>query len=185
MKKELLAQEQEALLSVLKKRFEKNTARHEGLDWSKVEAKLETNPEKLYALHEMEASGGEPDVVAYEPQTDHYVFYDCVAESPKGRRSVCYDQQALEARKEHKPKDSALHMAAVMGVEVLTEEEYRYLQKLGKFDAKSSSWIKTPEAIRKHGGALFCDFRYEHVFVYHNGAESYYAVRGFRASLKV
>lgn len=185
MKKELLPKEQEELLSLLKKRFEKNNQRHEGLDWSKVQTKLEDHPEKLYALHKMEASGGEPDVVGYDQEKDQYLFFDCVAESPKGRRSVCYDQQALDARKEHKPKDSALHMATVMGVEMLTEDEYRHLQKLGKFDTKSSSWIKTPESIRKLGGAIFCDFRYDHVFVYHNGADSYYAVRGFRASLRL
>jgi hypothetical protein len=185
MKKELLPKEQEELLSLLKKRFEKNSQRHEGLDWSKVQTKLEAHPQKLYALHEMEATGGEPDVVGHDQKTDEYLFFDCVSESPKGRRSVCYDHQALESRKEHKPKDSALHMAQTMGVELLTEQEYRQLQQLGKFDAKSSSWIQTPEAIRKLGGAIFCDFRYDHVFVYHNGAESYYAVRGFRASLRV
>jgi hypothetical protein len=185
MKKELLPKEQEELLSLLKKRFEKNSQRHEGLDWYKVQTKLEAHPQKLYALHEMEATGGEPDVVGHDQKTDEYLFFDCVSESPKGRRSVCYDHQALESRKEHKPKDSALHMAQTMGVELLTEQEYRQLQQLGKFDAKSSSWIQTPEAIRKLGGAIFCDFRYDHVFVYHNGAESYYAVRGFRASLRV
>ena len=175
----------EELLSTLKSRFEKNMNRHKGLDWNKVQARLEANPEKLGPLQEMEETGGEPDVVGHDPTTGEYIFYDCSAESPKGRRSVCYDREALESRKEHKPKDNALDMAARMGIELLTEEQYRELQKLGEFDTKTSSWVKTPSEIRKLGGALFCDRRYDTVFVYHNGAESYYAARGFRGSLTV
>jgi hypothetical protein len=159
--------------------------RHKGLDWAKVHAKLEANPEKLWALSEMERTGGEPDVVGFDKKTGEYSFYDCSAESPKGRRSVCYDREALEARKEHKPKDSAMDMAAAIGIELLTEDQYRELQKLGEFDLKTSSWVKTPASIRKLGGALFCDRRYDTVFLYHNGADSYYAVRGFRGALTV
>jgi len=159
--------------------------RHEGVEWDKVEAKLEANPAKLWSLSEMERTGGEPDVVGSDKKTGEYIFYDCSAESPKGRRSVCYDRAALEARKEHKPADSAIDMAAAMGIEILTEEQYRALQKLGAFDLKTSSWIMTPAAIRKLGGALFCDRRYDTVFTYHNGADSYYAARGFRGSLSV
>ncbi len=173
------------LLGVLKARFEKNKNRHKGIEWSDVQKKLEANSQKLWSLDQMEISGGEPDVVGYDKKTGEYIFYDCSDESPKGRRSICYDHEALEARKEHKPKDSAMNMAAEMGVEILTEEQYRELQTLGKFDAKTSSWIKTPADIRKLGGAVFADFRYGNVFVYHNGAESYYAARGFRAALKV
>src|ERR1051326_1352240 len=173
------------LLITLKARFEKNMERHKGLEWAKVQARLEANPEKLWSLNEMELSGGEPDVVGFDKNTGEYAFYDCAAESPKGRRSICYDREALEARKEHKPKDSAINMAAAMGVEILTEEQYRELQKLGNFDTKTSSWVMTPPEIRKLGGALFCDRRYNTVFLYHNGADSYYAARGFRASLKI
>ncbi|EMS85671.1 DUF4256 domain-containing protein [Leptospira noguchii] len=184
-KKELVSEQREELLIILKDRFAKNMDRHKDLEWTKIKTKLETNSEKLWSLNEMERTGGEPDVVAYDQKTDEYIFYDCSAESPKGRRSVCYDQEALESRKEHKPKDNALDMATSMGIEILTEEQYRELQKFGKFDTKTSSWIKTPSDIRKLGGAIFADFRYGHVFVYHNGAESYYAVRGFRGSLRV
>lgn len=159
--------------------------RHKALQWSNVEAKLKANPEKLWSLNEMERTGGEPDVVGHDKKSGEFVFYDCSAESPKGRRSVCYDHEALEARKEHKPKDSAINMAAAMGVELLTEEQYRELQQLGEFDTKTSSWVKTPAEIRKRGGALFCDRRYDHVFLYHNGADSYYAARAFRGLLKV
>jgi hypothetical protein len=159
--------------------------RHKGLDWTKVEAKLKAHPKKLKSLQEMESTGGEPDVVGYDKKSGEFIFYDCAAESPKGRRSICYDHKALQARKEHKPADSAIHMAEAMGIELLTEEEYRELQKLGEFDLKTSSWVQTPPGIRKLGGALFCDRRYDTVFVYHNGAESYYAARGFRGSLKV
>ena len=159
--------------------------RHKDLDWANVQAKLEANPEKLWSLNEMESTGGEPDVVGFDKKTGEYAFYDCSAESPKGRRSICYDREALDARKEHKPKDSAVDMATAMGIELLTEEQYRELQKQGEFDLKSSSWIKTPSEIRKLGGALYCDRRYNHVFLYHNGADSYYAVRGFRGSLRV
>lgn len=183
--KELTPTQQEELLKALKARFEKNKNRHAGIDWAKVQAKLEAHPEKLWSLHIMEETGGEPDVVGYDDKTGEYIFYDCAAESPKGRRSLCYDRAAWEYRKEHKPADNAMDMAASMGVEMLTEEEYRKLQELGKFDLKTSSWVKTPEAIRKHGGAIFCDRRYEHVFTYHNGAESYYAARGFRGVLRV
>lgn len=184
-KAKLSSQEREELLSTLKARFDKNMNRHKGIEWAKVQAKLEADPGKQWSLNEMEKTGGEPDVVGFDKKTSEYIFYDCSAESPAGRRSVCYDHEALEKRKEHKPKDSALNMAADMGIEILTEEEYRELQKLGKFDTKTSSWIKTPDDIRKLGGAVFCDYRYGHVFVYHNGAESYYAARGFRGSLRV
>ena len=184
-KKKLSPEQREELLRTLKARFEKNMKRHKGLEWAKVQAKLKASPEKMWSLHEMERTGGEPDVVGFDKKTGEYIFYDCSAESPKGRRSVCYDREALESRKEHKPKNSALDMAAAMGIEILTEEQYRELQKLGDFDTKTSSWVKTPSAIRKLGGAIFCDRRYDHVFVYHNGAESYYAARGFRGSLGV
>ncbi|MGD9993176.1 MAG: DUF4256 domain-containing protein [Salinivirgaceae bacterium] len=183
--KELTAEQSEKLLDVLKNRFEKNTKRANDLDWTKIQHKLEKNPEKLWSLWQMEATGGEPNVLAYDSQTDAYLFYDCSPESPKGRRSICYDRQALESRKEHKPQNSALDMAADMGVELLSEAQYRELQKYGPFDTKTSSWVKTPDEIRKLGGALFCDYRYQSVFVYHNGAESYYAARGFRALLRV
>jgi len=184
-KNELSAKDRDELLTTLKTRFEKNMNRHKGLDWSKVQAKLEANPEKLWSLNEMERTGGEPDVVRHDKKTGTYIFYDCSAESPKGRRSLCYDREALEARKENKPKDSAIDRATAMGVELLTEEQYRELQKLGEFDLKSSSWVKTPAEIRKLGGALFCDRRYDQVFLYHNGADSYYAARAFRGSLTV
>ena len=184
-KKELSLEQREELLRTLKARFEKNMNRHKGLAWAEVQAKLEANAEKLWSLNEMERTGGEPDVVGHDKKTGEYIFYDCSAESPKGRRSLCYDREALDSRKENKPKDSAMDMAAAMGVELLTEEQYRELQKLGEFDTKTSSWVKTPSAIRKLGGALFCDRRFDTVFVYHNGAESYYAARGFRGSLRV
>ena len=184
-KKEQTTQQREELLSILKIRFEKNMNRHKGLEWAKAQARLEANVEKLRSLGEMERTGGEPDVVGHDKKTGEYIFYDCSAESPKDRRSLCYDRAALDARKENKPKDSAIDMAAAMGVEILTEEQYRALQKLGKFDMKTSSWIATPADIRKLGGALFCDRRYDTVFVYHNGADSYYAARGFRGSLRV
>src|SRR5687767_11067280 len=184
-KKKLSADERDALLKMMKARFEKNMNRHKGLEWSKVQAKLEAKAEKLWSLNEMEITGGEPDVVGYDKKTGEYIFYDCSAESPKGRRSVCYDHEALASRKEHKPENSATEMAADMGIEVLTEEQYRELQQLGNFDMKTSSWVKTPADIRKLGGALFCDRRYDHVFLYHNGAESYYAARAFRGSLRV
>jgi len=183
--KDLKAKQREELLSALKDRFEKNMNRHKGLDWSKVQAKLEGNSEKLWSLSEMERTGGEPDIVGYDKKTGEFIFYDCSAESPKGRRSVCYDREALQSRKENKPKDSATNMAAAMGIELLTEEQYRELQKLGEFDTKTSSWVQTPSEIRKLGGAFFCDRRYNHVFLYHNGAESYYAGRSFRGSLNV
>lgn len=183
--KELSAKQREALLKVLKARFEKNTNRHKGIAWEKVRARLEAHPEKFWSLNEMERTGGEPDVVGYDKKTGAYIFYDCSPESPKGRRSVCYDPAALKSRKEHKPKQSALGMASAMGVEVLTEEEYHALQKLGEFDTKTSSWLQTPESIRTLGGAIVGDFRYGRVFIGHNGAESYYASRGFRASLRV
>ena len=184
-KKELSPEQREELLRALKARFEKNMDRHKGLEWAKVQAKLEANTEKLWSLNEMERTGGEPDVVGHDKRMGEYIFYDCSGESPKGRRSVCYDREALEARKEHKPKDSAVDMATAMGIELLTEEQYRELQKLGEFDTKTSSWVKTPPEIRKLEGALFCDRRFDHVFVYHNGAESYYAARAFRGSLRV
>jgi hypothetical protein len=185
MKKEFSTKHREELLNTLKARFEKNINRHKGLEWAKVQAKLEANTEKLWSLNEMERTGGEPDVVGHDKKTGEYIFYDCSPESPKGRRSVCYDREALESRKEHKPEDNAIDMAAGIGIELLTEEQYRELQKLGNFDSKTSSWVKTPADIRKLGGALFCDRRYNTVFVYHNGAESYYAARGFRGSLRV
>lgn len=175
----------EELLTILKARFEKNMYRHEGLEWAKVQAKLEADAKKLGSLGEMERTGGEPDVVGYDETTGEYIFSDCSVESPKGRRSLCYDREALQSRKENKPEGNAVDMAASMGIEILTEEQYRELQKLGNFDTKTSSWVKTPAEIRKLGGALFCDRRYDHVFVYHNGAESYYAARGFRGSLRV
>ncbi len=184
-KKTLSPDQCEKLLKTLKDRFDKNMRRHKGLEWAKVRARLEANTEKLWSLNEMENTGGEPDVVGFDKKTGKYIFYDCSVESPKGRRSLCYDRQALNERKEHKPKNSAIDVATAMGVELLTEEEYRELQKLGKFDTKTSSWIKTPSDIRKLGGAIFADFRYGKVFVYHNGAESYYAARGFRGSLRV
>lgn len=183
--KKLTDKEAEALLKTLKDRFENNKNRHKNLAWEKVESRLEANPHKLWSLNEMEASGGEPDVVAHDPKTGEILFYDCSAESPKDRRSLCYDREALNARKEHKPKNTVLDLAMEMGVEVLSEEEYRNLQELGEFDTKTSSWIQTPAEIRKRGGALFCDRRYDAVFVYHNGADSYYAARGFRSSLRV
>ena len=182
---ELSPEQSDELLSTLKTRFGKNLNRHKGLDWDSVQTKLKANAEKLWSLSDMERTGGEPDVVGYDQTTGEYIFYDCSAETPKGRRSLCYDREALNSRKENKPQTSALDMAADMGIEILTEEQYRQLQNLGSFDAKTSSWVKTPSEIRKIGGALFTDFRYETVFVYHNGAESYYAVRGFRGSLRV
>ncbi len=185
IKRDLSPEQRKELLRALKPRFEKNMNRHKGLEWDKVQAKLEANAEKLWSLNEMERTGGEPDIVAHDKTTGEYIFYDCSAESPKSRRSVCYDREALEARKEHKPADNAMDMAAAMGIELLTEEQYRELQKLGDFDTKTSSWVKTPSDIRKLGGALFCDRRYDTVFMYHNGAESYYAARGFRGSLRV
>src|SRR5436189_1344989 len=185
MKKEMSPKQREELLRALKARFEKNMSRHQGLEWAKVQAKLEASGEKLWSLNEMEKTGGEPDVVGYDKKTGEYVFYDCSAESPGGRRSFCYDRKALESRKEHKPKNNAMDMAAAMGIELLTEEQYRELQKLGNFDMKTSSWVKTPSDIRKLGGALFCDRRYDNVFVYHNGAQSYYGGRAFRGSLRV
>jgi Protein of unknown function (DUF4256) len=185
MKKEFSTKDREELLNTLKARFEKNISRHEGLEWAKIQAKLEVKTEKLWSLNEMERTGGEPDVVGHDKKIGEYVFYDCSPESPKGRRSVCYDREALESRKEHKPENNAIDMAVAIGIELLTEEQYRELQKLGNFDSKTSSWVKTPAYIRKLGGALFCDRRYDTVFVYHNGAESYYAARGFRGSLRV
>jgi hypothetical protein len=184
-KTELSPKQREELLRALKARFEKNMNRHKGLEWAKVQTKLEANTKKLWSLSEMERTGGEPDVVGFDKKTSEYIFYDCSAESPKGRRSLCYDREALESRKEHKPENNAIDMAAAMGIEILTEEQYRELQKLGNFDTKTSSWITTPSDIRKLGGALFCDRRYDHVFVYHNGAESYYAARAFRGSLRL
>jgi hypothetical protein len=179
------ADQQKQLLGTLKARFEKNMQRHKGLEWAKVQARLEASAEKLRALDEMERTGGEPDVVGFDKKTGEFIFHDCSAESPKGRRSLCYDRAALDSRKEYKPKDSAMDMAAAMGITILTEAEYRALQKLGEFDTKTSSWVQTPADIRKLGGALFCDRRYDTVFTYHNGAESYYGARGFRGSLKV
>ncbi|MEA5261016.1 DUF4256 domain-containing protein [Arcicella aquatica] len=184
-KNALSSEESAKLLSVLKARFEKNINRHQGIEWASVQAKLEANPEKLWSLHEMEETGGEPDVVSYDEITGEYFFYDCSEETPKGRRSICFDGAALASRKEHRPANNAVDMATYMGIEILTEEQYRALQKLGKFDTKTSSWIQTPAAIGKLGGALFADFRYGTVFIYHNGAESYYAARGFRGSLRV
>lgn len=183
--KEMSPEQREGILKALKARFEKNMNRHKGLEWAKVQAKLEANSEKLRSLYEMERTGGEPDVVGHDKKTGEYVFYDCSAESPKGRRSLCYDREALKTRKEFKPKDSAMSMAAAMGIEILTEDQYRDLQELGEFDAKTSSWLKTSADIRKLGGAIFGDRRYDTVFVYHNGAESYYAARGFRGSLRI
>ena len=185
MSKELSLEQRKELLDTLKVRFEKNMNRHEGLEWDKVQSKLEGNTEKLGALQQMEETGGEPDVIRYDLETDVYTFYDCSAESPKGRRSVCYDREALESRKKHKPETSAIDMAADIGIELLTEEQYRELQELGNFDLKTSSWVATPADIRKLGGAIFCDRRYDRVFMYHNGAESYYAARGFRGLLRV
>ena len=184
-KKNLSPKQIEEFLKTLKARFEKNMYRHKNIEWTKVEAKLKKNIDKLWSLNEMERTGGEPDVVAYDKKTSEYIFYDCSAESPNGRRSFCYDAEALASRKENKPKDSAVNMATAMGIDLLTEEQYRELQKLGEFDLKTSSWVKTPSEIRKLGGAIFCDRRYDKVFTYHNGAESYYAARGFRSVLKV
>ena len=189
-KKELSPEQREELLRVLKARFEKNMNRHKGLEWSNVQSRIlgmepVDSEEKLWSLNEMERTGGEPDVVGHDKKTGEYIFYDCSEESPKGRRSVCYDREGLESRKEHKPENNAVDLAAAMGIELLTEEQYRDLQKLGNFDMKTSSWVKTPSEIRKPGGALFCDRRYDHVFVYHNGAESYYGARAFRGSLRV
>ncbi|WP_375200291.1 DUF4256 domain-containing protein [Bacillus sp. RS11] len=183
--KELSPEQREELLKTLKARFEKNMNRHKDLEWAEVQAKLEANTEKLWSLNEMEETGGEPDVVGHDQKTGEYIFYDCSAESPKGRRSVCYDHEALESRKKHKPENNAIDMATAMGIELLTEEQYRELQKLENFDMKTSSWVQTPANIRKLGGAIFCDYRYDTVFVYHNGADSYYAARGFRGSLRV
>lgn len=185
MKKELSSTQRKELLNTLKSRFEKNMNRHKGLIWAKIQLKLEDHSEKLWSLNEMEETGGEPDVVGIDTKTGEYIFYDCSPESPKGRRSVCYDEEARESRKEHKPKNSATGMATAMGIELLTEEQYRELQQLGNFDMKTSSWVKTPSEVRELGGALFCDYRFSKVFVYHNGAESYYAARGFRALLRV
>ncbi|MBM4165469.1 MAG: DUF4256 domain-containing protein [Ignavibacteria bacterium] len=185
MKKQLSAKQCEELLNTLKSRFEKNINRHKGIEWNKVEAKLEANPEKLWSLNEMERTGGEPDVIGYDKKTDEYILCDCSSESPKERRSLCYDREALESRKEHKPKNNVTDMAAAMGIEIFTEVQYRVLQTLGSFDTKTSSWVKTPANIRELGGALFCDRRYDTVFVYHNGAESYYASRGFRGSIRI
>lgn len=183
--KEVTPEQSKALLDTLKSRFEKNMQRHTGIAWADVQARLEANPAKLWSLHEMETTGGEPDVVGQDPKTGEFIFFDCAAESPKGRRSVCFDREGLESRKEHRPENNALDLAADMGIEILSETEYRELQKLGKFDQKTSSWIQTPADIRKLGGALFADFRYGHVFVYHNGAQSYYSSRAFRGSLRV
>lgn len=184
-KQKLTPQQIEELLNTLKTRFEKNMIRHKGIQWEKIQARLKANAEKLRPLYEMENTGGEPDIVGYDKKAGEYIFYDCSPESPKGRRSLCYDREALEARKQHKPKDNAVDMAAAMGIELLSEEQYRELQKLGEFDTKTSSWVKTPSDIRELGGAVFCDRRYNSVFLYHNGAESYYAARGFRGELKV
>ena len=183
--RDLKAKQAAALIATLSTRFAQNMDRHQGIDWASVQAVLEKSPQKLWSLHQMEASGGEPDVVGHDGAAGEYIFFDCSAESPKGRRSLCYDREALESRKEHKPKNNALDVAAAMGVELLTEEQYRELQGLGDFDTKTSSWVMTPPAIRKLGGALFCDRRYDHVFTYHNGAQSYYATRGFRGSLRI
>ncbi len=184
-KEELTPEQREEILSTLKARFEKNVNRHQGLEWAQVQARLEAYPEKLWSLQQMESTGGEPDVVGQDEKTGEYIFYDCSAESPNGRRSICYDRAGLESRKEHKPENNAVDMAATMGIELLTEEQYRELQKLGNFDTKTSSWLKTPAEIRKLGGAIFADFRYGTVFVYHNGAQSYYGGRAFRGSLRV
>jgi hypothetical protein len=184
-KKGLSPEQRTGLLGILKARFEKYMIRHKGVEWAQVQARLESSAEKLWSINEMERTGGEPDVVGHDKNTDEFIFYDCSAESPPARRSVCYDREALESRKEHKPKNNAMDMAAAMGSELLTEEQYRELQQLGKFDTKTSSWVKTPSAIRRLGGALFCDRRFDTVFLYHNGAESYYAARGFRCSLRV
>ncbi len=184
-KKELSSEQREELFSTLKTRFEKNMHRHKGMEWTKVEAKLKANKDKQWSLNEMERTGGEPDVVGHDIKTGEYIFYDCTEESPKGRRSVCYDREGLESRKKHKPDNNAIDMAAAMGIELLTEPQYRELQQLGTFDTKTSSWLKTPSDIRERGGAIFGDFRYGRVFVYHNGAQSYYAARGFRGSLRV
>ncbi|MDT8067904.1 MAG: DUF4256 domain-containing protein [Terriglobia bacterium] len=184
-KRNLSPKQRDELLPTLKARFEKNMNRHRGLEWAKVQSRLESNPEKLWSLHEMERTGGEPDVVGHDKKTGKYIFYDCSPETPKDRRSLCYDREALDARKEHKPANNAVDVATAMGVELLTEEQYRELEKLGEFDTKTSSWIKTPSNVRKLGGALFCDRRYDTVFTYHNGAESYYAGRGFRGALRV
>lgn len=184
-KNELPAEERAELLLTLQTRFEKNKSRHKDIDWAKVQAKLEANPDRLWSINEMEITEGEPDVIGYDAKTDEYIFCDCSAESPKGRRSICYDHTALNARKEHKPANSAINMADEMGIEILSEDQYRGLQELGKFDTKTSSWLLTPDAIRKHGGAIFGDCRYNHVWMYHNGADSYYAARGFRGLLKV
>ncbi len=181
----LLTDKRNELISILKARFEKNMKRHKGLEWNAIQTKLESNSNKLWSLYEMERTGGEPDVVGYDTKTGEYIFYDCSEESPKGRRSICYDREGMESRKEFKPETNAMDMATAIGIELLTEDQYRELQKLGPFDTKTSSWIQTPYAIRKHGGALFGDFRYGHVFIYHNGAQSYYAVRGFRGCLRV
>ena len=184
-KKKLSPKENQELIKTLKIRFEKNMNRHKSIDWAKVQARLEANSDKLWSLNEMEKTGGEPDVVSFDKKTGAYIFYDCAAETPKDRRSFCYDNEALKSRKEHKPKNSAIGMATEMGIEILSEEEYQDLQKLGSFDTKTSSWIKTPDAVRKLGGALFCDYRYGNIFVYHNGAESYYAARAFRGCVRV
>jgi len=184
-KKKLSAEQLEQLFKTLQSRFENNMKRHRGMEWTKVRARLERHAEKLWSLNEMEKTGGEPDVIAHNEKSAAYIFYDCAAESPKGRRSLCYDREALESRKQHKPKNSAIDMAAALGIEILTEEQYRDLQKLGEFDTKTSSWVKTPGDIRKLGGALFCDRRYNAIFTYHNGAESYYAARGFRSLLRI
>lgn len=184
-KMQLSPEQQDELLRTLETRFAKHKSRHKGIEWSKVAARLEGQAGKLWSLYEMEQTGGEPDVIGQDKKTGEYIFCDCSEESPKGRRSLCYDREALDSRKEHKPDDSAADMAEAMGVEMLSEEQYRELQQMGAFDVKTSSWVKTPEAIRKHGGAIFCDRRYDHVFTYHNGASSYYAARGFRAALKV
>jgi len=184
-KQELSSKLSKELLTTLNERFLKNTDRHKGLEWSKVQTKLEANSQKMWSLYEMERTGGEPDVVEFDKKTGEFIFYDCAAESPSGRRSLCYDDDALQSRKENKPKNSAVEMATDMGIELLTEDQYRFLQQLGPFDRKTSSWVKTPKNIRELGGAIFCDRRYDTIFMYHNGAESYYAARGFRASLRV
>lgn len=184
-KKKLTKEQRDELMKVLKARFEKNMKRHQGIEWAKVAGRLEANPDKLWVLDDMEITGGEPDVVGQDKKTGEYIFYDCSAESPAGRRSICYDHEALEKRKENKPASSAINMAAEIGIEILTEDQYRELQQVGNFDTKTSSWVKTPDEIRNLGGAIFCDRRYNHVFTYHNGADSYYAARGFRGSLRV